>query len=324
MSEDTQQQQDNQQQYQNPPQAVDASMKGLVEQQAHQMLPYLVAGAIYQETLNIEIIRPPMRADRVYRILYQGQPHILHLEFQTSHDADLPARLLVYCSVLYQDHKIPIISVVIYPFSTTTAEPPLSVMSGEKEVLKLDYRILLLFEEDATTYVRAHAICMYPLLPAMKQVDAPLIKQVAEEMKAYYGEQETVLADQFAWMRVFFRRTTTITPEEKQKIEEVFKMLGLEKIWDESPLIQEERAHARAEGKMEGIAEGESRGQLEGLRLSVEMVVNARFPSLTNLARLKVASIMQIETLSMLLKQITTAPNEETARWLLLPQQEPS
>src|ERR1700692_1712185 len=120
-----------QRQQRKQPQIFDATMKGLIEQQAPQMLPYLVEGVTYQETLNIEIIRPTMRADRVYRINYQQQPHILNLEFQTSDDANLPARLLVYWSVLYQDYSLPVISVIIYPFSTTVARPPLRVISGK-------------------------------------------------------------------------------------------------------------------------------------------------------------------------------------------------
>jgi sensor domain CHASE-containing protein len=41
--------------------------------------------------------------------------------------------------------------------------------------------------------------------------------------------------------------------EEKQKIEEVLTLLGLEQLWDESPLVQAERAKAEAKGKAEGL-----------------------------------------------------------------------
>src|SRR5437660_158680 len=108
-------------------------------------------------------------------------------------------------------------------------------------------------------------------------------------------------------------------PKEKQKIKEVLKMYGLDRLWEENPRVQQ----TFAAGKAEGEAKGKAEGQLEGLRSSVEMVTNARFPSLTDLAHQKVASITETEALSMLLKQITTAPNEETARRLLL-LQEPS
>jgi predicted transposase YdaD len=318
MPEDDQQQ-DDQKKQQKRNQPYDSSMKGLVEQQAPQMLTYMVEGAIYQETLDIEIIRPTMRADRVYRILYQGQPHILHLEFQTSKDDDLPIRLLVDCSVLYQQYRLPIISVVVYPFKTTIAKSPLRVMSGKKEIIKLNFRILLLYKEDATKYVESHAISMYPLLPAMKQVDASLIRRACEEMKTFYQGQDAVFRDQIVWTKVFLDGNKTLTLEERQKIEEVLVMYGLDRLWEENPRVQQTFAAGEAKGKAEGKAEG----QLEGLRSSVERVVNIRFPSLTELAHRKVASIMQPEALNILLEQFVAAPNEEAARRLLLPQ-EPS
>jgi hypothetical protein len=177
----------------------------------------------------------PIRADRVYKVIYRDKPHILHVEFQVSADADLPARLLVYCSVLFHVYRLPIISIVIYPFHTTLVKPPLRVMSGEQELMKLDCRILPLFEEDGTTYVRAHALSLYPLLPTMLRVDHVLIKQAIEEMISFYHEQEVVLSQQFTWMVIFLERTETILVEEKQKIWEGLKMF--DRLWDESPCI---------------------------------------------------------------------------------------
>jgi hypothetical protein len=181
------------------------------------------------------------------------------------------------------------------------------------------FRTLLLFEDNGTTYKEKHAICMYPFLPAMRNVDATLILQVGEEMLAHYGRDSDDLKEQLTWMRTFLKETTTITPEEKQKIWEVFKMLGLDKLLDESPWIQRERAKSEAKGEAKGKAEE----RLNTSRNLVAQLVNARFPALTDLAHQKVASMTQPEALSALLIQIGTAPNEETARRLLLPQ-EPS
>lgn len=139
----------------------------------------------------------------MHRGLYRGEPHIFHLEYQVKHDPQLQARLLAYCSDLYLKYKLPVMCLVVYLFPTTIARPPLHVTSGGKAMMTLDYHILLLYEEDATKYVRRHDVCAYPLLPTMKQVDAQLMKQVGEEMKAYYMGQESILRDQFIWMSVF-------------------------------------------------------------------------------------------------------------------------
>ena len=208
-----------------------------------------------------------------------------------------------------------------FEITTTIAEPPLCIMSHGKVVIMLDYHILLLYEEDATKYVERHEVCAYPLLPAMQGVDARLMEQAGRELKEYYRGQESVLRDQFTWMRVFLERTNTIDDEEKQKIEEVLDMLGLEQLWDESPLVQAERARAEAKGEAKGEARGFAKGSLETSRSLVETLVNVRFPTLTNLAHQKVASITQPEDLRILLAQIATASNEASAREFLLPQQ---
>jgi hypothetical protein len=292
-------------------QIYDSTTKGVLHKNARDMIPYLLPGATYLETLNIEVVRPTMRADRVYRVIYRGREHISHLEFQTSYDRHLATRLLVYNSILHQDYNLPVITVVIYTFETTLAKSPLVISSGDEEIIRFNFRTLLLFEDDGTTYAEKHAICMYPFLPAMRNVDATLALQVGEEMIAHYGRDSDDLKEQLTWMRVFFEKTTTITPEEKQKIWEVFIMLGLDKLLDESPWIQRERA------------KGEAKGELKTSRTLVVQLVNARFPALTDLARQKVASMTQPEALSALLIQIGTAPNEDAARSLLLPQ-EPS
>ena len=70
----------------NTSQPYDISMKSLLKEDAAEIIPRLLPGATLLEALDIEVVRTPMRADRVYRILYRGQPHILELQFQASAD----------------------------------------------------------------------------------------------------------------------------------------------------------------------------------------------------------------------------------------------
>jgi hypothetical protein len=61
-------------------QVYDTSMKDLIDRQAKDILPVLLPGLTYQETLNIEIVKPVLRSDKVYLVMYQGKQHILHNE----------------------------------------------------------------------------------------------------------------------------------------------------------------------------------------------------------------------------------------------------
>ena len=65
------------------------------------------------------------------------------------------------------------------------------------------------------------------------------------------------------------------------------------------------------------IKEKVAQGELKGAQTIVVTFLEARFPSLTELGQQKVTLIRSTDTLSLLAKQIATAPDETTARWLL-------
>lgn len=81
----------------------------------------------------------------------------------------------------------------------------------------------------------------------------------------------------------------------------------------------EARGEARglAKGLVEGEARGEARGKAEGLQEAVMTVIEGRFPPLADLARKKVQRINTPDALSMVLKSLAAAPNEDAARTLL-------
>jgi hypothetical protein len=100
-------------------QKFDASFKNWMMQQAPAILPLLVPGVKYERAVNVEVIPSVMRTDKVFQVQYSGKQHILHIEFESSFDGDLPSRLLVYNAMLYRDHKCPVITMVVYPFEVT-------------------------------------------------------------------------------------------------------------------------------------------------------------------------------------------------------------
>lgn len=89
-----------------PSQRFDSTLKELVQKQPQEILNVLLPGAVYEETLNVESIRPTIRADKVFKVMYNGQECILHLEFQSSYDKDMPSRLLKYNVSLFMGNMI--------------------------------------------------------------------------------------------------------------------------------------------------------------------------------------------------------------------------
>ncbi|HZR43314.1 MAG TPA: hypothetical protein VFB12_24575 [Ktedonobacteraceae bacterium] len=83
----------------------------------------------------------------------------------------------------------------------------------------------------------------------------------------------------------------------------------LNKLLDEDPEIQQRMALARKQGELEGEIKGAQR-----LALSV---LEIRFPTLTESARHRIMQINKIDLLNLVAKQIATAPDEATIRWVL-------
>ena len=303
------------------PQKYDTGFKDWVERQAHDVLPVLLPGAVYEETLNVEISRSMMRADKVFKILYCGEEHVLHLEFETGSDKNLHSRLLVYNAVLYQDYQLPVITIVVYPFKVEPAVSPLRIISDKKEILTFHFGTLPLFTLEAEQFVQEHRACMYPVLPTMCGVHAELMVQVMQELTELYRNDEVTLAQQYAWMMVLLERTGTIESLEKNRIQEKLKMY--DQLWDESPRVQKMKAQIREqalkEGKEKEKQEIKERNEIEAKALQQALVsmIQARFPNLTEFAQQRVGLFDNPGTLNLLIQKIATAPDANIARWLL-------
>src|SRR6266496_5757165 len=97
-------------------QPYDNILKSLLEGQEAQILPYLLdEEVVYLDTLTIEVMRTLLRTDRVYKVLYRGREHILHLEFETDSKSFMDSRLLDYHAYFYHKYHLPVISIFVYP-----------------------------------------------------------------------------------------------------------------------------------------------------------------------------------------------------------------
>ncbi|HBE26498.1 MAG TPA: hypothetical protein DDW33_12525, partial [Ktedonobacter sp.] len=68
-----------------------------------------------------------------------------------------------------------------------------------------------------------------------------------------------------------------------------------------------------AKGKAEGLVEGE----IQTLQRVLVNIVKARFPALVDLAQQRATQINNAKALDILVQQVSTAPDEPVARWLL-------
>jgi len=74
---------------------------------------------------------------------------MLNLELQTKDDPGLLLRLLQYHVALYEKHKVPVISVILYLFQTTVHLPPYQLSCADETFLTFHYKVICLWELDA-------------------------------------------------------------------------------------------------------------------------------------------------------------------------------
>ena len=86
---------------------------------------------------------------------------------------------------------------------------------------------------------------------------------------------------------------------------------------DENPFVQRKKLEAEEKGLEEGLQRGLQEGRTEGLQEAVVAVIEGRFPPLTELAHQRVARINKTEFLSVLLRQVVAARDEDRARFVL-------
>ena len=235
------------------PQVYDSSLKTLLEGLADQVLPELVSGVEVEAELNDEVLKPPLRADRVYTVLWRGVPCILHVELETKANANIACRLLEYNAILYKKHKEPVVSVVIYPFRVKLPKVPLRIFVGSEEIHTFRYRVIALWKLRARSYLNRGVVGMYALLPTMRGATHELLKQALDEMKAFYGENLRRLAEQILLFDTFLQRSDTLSIVDKYKVQEYLDMF--DSLLDESRFVKKKAAEAEAKGRAEGEIE---------------------------------------------------------------------
>lgn len=209
-------------------------------------------------------------------------------------------RILPYHALLLEQHNLPVISILVYPFATENIpRSPLEEMSGQEKLLELNYRVIVLGEMEAAFYLQRHALPMYPLLPTMRDVTVPMLIEAIDELKNHYQGQK--LSRRLLWFRTLLGRTKRLPQEDKLIVEKEINMF--DELLDDDPYLKErdERVAAQA------------------LQRVVVDVVRRRFTTLVTLAEQRVALVSSPDVLEELIGMLSTAPDENTARFVLRP-----
>ena len=113
-------------------------------------------------------------------------------------------RLPEYHTYFRRKYKLPVLSIVVYPFQTTVIESPIEEKSGSEILMSLKFRTLCLWKLKAEDYVQKQLFHMYALLPAMQGANELLLRRAIDELVAHYRENDGRLAREFLWFGLMF------------------------------------------------------------------------------------------------------------------------
>src|SRR6266700_635297 len=120
---------------QQQPQIYDATLKSFSGDEVAEILPALIPGAEFISECNIELDRTIIKPDLVFRGHYQGELSIINMELQSNEDKTMERRLLLYNAALHYKHKLPVVSVILYPFEANYPVPPYHEQGGDDTLL---------------------------------------------------------------------------------------------------------------------------------------------------------------------------------------------
>ncbi len=266
--------------------------KFLVTEYPADFANWLLGQQIALTTLNpTELNLEPIRADAV--VFLSAPELILHLEFQTAPDANMPLRMADYYMRLkrkfpQQDVK----QVVIYLRKTSSK----LVLQNEyvTNEMRHQFRVIRLWEEEVSDFLTTPGLLPYAVLASSsnKEVILQQVVQRIEDIADYRQKSNLVAA------------TSILAGLELSQA--IIRKLIKSDIMQESVIYQEilreGEAKGEAKGEARGLERGEARGLERGLQQEQALILRQLTRKLGNIpselpARVNSLSIEQLESL---------------------------
>ena len=205
------------------------------------------------------------RADFLAKVT-GDEDFIIHIEFQTRYDPDMPLRMVSYYGRILYEHRLPVYPVVVYISPENAGRDMESTYRSQildKHVMTFDYAVIRVWELEPEKVFENGLYGLYPLTLLMKDADVErCIREIVDAVKYKHLDVDACTC---AWIFA-----------ELKYPEEVIKAMtlgDLEKLMKESRFYKETLGKGRVEGRVEGKVEG----KVEGREESILSALAARF-----------------------------------------------
>ena len=228
----------------------DNTCKYLAEQFPEDLASWLIGERISLTQMNpTELNVAPIRADSM--MLLRNRNLILHIEFQTVADEEIPFRMADYRIRGYRRFPtIPMRQIVIY-LTPTTSELVYQTRF-EIDSTQHEFEVIRLWEQPAELFLESPGLYPFASLGKTAEPEA-ILRSVAAKIDAV--PERNVQANLTASTSILAGLVLS-----KNRIQRILRS----DIMRESVMYQDILAEGEAKGKAEGKAEGEAKGKAEG------------------------------------------------------------
>ena len=284
--------------------------KFLAENYSRDFAQWLLGESIELTQLSpSELMVEPIRADAL--ILLESQDTVLHLEFQTQPDPEIPFRMVDYRLRIYRRYpQKQMRQVVIYlkPTNSELVQQTVFAIEGTRH----EFEVIRLWEQPVEELLQFPGLLPLAIL-GQTENRVQTLQQINQQIETLSNPRQ--------------RRNVTAATSILAGLlleKEIIQRLLREEIVKESVIYQEIVAEATAKGLVEGLAEGRRQGLQQGLqegRLEGEATIVLRLLrrkigeiDATLEATIRGLSITQLETLSEALLDFTN--RGDLVNWL--------
>jgi len=166
---------------------------------------------------------------------------ILHVEFQTKYDSNMPVRMLAYHARIVERYGLPVYPVVVYLTQTDRPiETTYSSHVGGKHIFTFNYDVIKVWELKSKAVFKDELAGLYALTPLMPDAD---LSECREKL-IWAVEHNLISASSYMCMATFARLKYS---------KEVVKNMIEDKLLKQSPFYEDMMEEGRGEGAEETV-----------------------------------------------------------------------
>ncbi|AFY59322.1 Rpn family recombination-promoting nuclease/putative transposase [Synechococcus sp. PCC 6312] len=279
--------------------AYDNLCKSLVESNPSPFVTWLLGQSVQDSEINIlktELSVEPIRADFVSFLVVGDQ--ILHLEFQTQADPEMPLRMLDYYTRLYRQYRRPVRQIVLFLIATTSTAVQVDFFETTSTLHR--YQVIRLWDVEASELLVFPTLWPLAILAKTANPES-LLTEVAQRLETLENREERLSLTTYTYLLggLKFRK-------------EMLQQLLREEIMRESvtyrELVETSEQRGLQQGIQQGLQQGMQRGRQEGeIELTLRQLTRKFGPLSDGLnQQIRSLSIPQLESLAEALLEFQT------------------